>query len=170
MKREDGSAGPPVSHGVRMVPHMGARPPFPQHEGQQVVLHPRFPGNLPIPRYLSRQGGDPVSQHPPGHPYLQRTGGVHPMMRPPPPYPDHLRKPPPSPAISPSHSGMQPESSGSPDPSRTPPITVAPKLTASSAVAGPTIIPYGATLLAWDTVQLVQSSSTLSCSTGTRAR
>ncbi|KAL1415102.1 hypothetical protein MTO96_006975 [Rhipicephalus appendiculatus] len=140
-----------------------------KHEGQQVVLHPRFPGNLPIPRYLSRQGGDPVSQHPPGHPYLQRTGGVHPMMRPPPPYPDHLRKPPPSPAISPSHGGIQPESSGSPDPSRTPPITVASQLTASPSVARPTIITHGAPFLTWDTIQLIQSASTLTSSTSTRA-
>ncbi|EEC19912.1 hypothetical protein IscW_ISCW023206 [Ixodes scapularis] len=116
IKREDGSLG--VPHGLRMSPHMAPRP-FQQHEQQQhILLHPRFPGQPQMPRYLIRQGSDPASQHPPGHPYLQRTGGVHPMMRPPPPYPDHLRKPPPSPAMSPGHG---PDGGDNPDPSRTPP-------------------------------------------------
>ncbi|KAG0433469.1 hypothetical protein HPB47_019880, partial [Ixodes persulcatus] len=107
-----------VPHGLRMSSHMTPRP-FQQHDQQQhILLHPRFPGQPQMPRYLIRQGSDPASQHPPGHPYLQRTGGVHPMMRPPPPYPDHLRKPPPSPAMSPGHG---PDGGDNPDPSRTPP-------------------------------------------------
>ncbi|XP_064470937.1 histone-lysine N-methyltransferase 2C-like isoform X3 [Ornithodoros turicata] len=126
--------GPPRHQSTGGVPMVR---PFSQQDQQHPMIHPRFPGSTQIPRYLIRQGdfqlknlattplsgSDPLSQHPPGHPYLQRTGGgVHPMMRPPPPYPDHLRKPPPSPSPSPGHTSSAPDTpTADTDPSRTPP-------------------------------------------------